>query len=176
MMNSAFARAAAHTTAMKKKQELDLFGDPVPKNWGRRGRPQHVATRKNCNRVVMLLAMRWDNARIAKALSITEPTLKKHYERELASRENERYRLQAVHMERLWEQVQAGNVSAMREWRTLMDKVESEEAERNFLESENLPPEPKRGKKEEAAYAATTAGEGTDWGNDLRGPGSRAVN
>ena len=26
---------------------FDLFGDPIPENWGKRGRPQHIPTLKN---------------------------------------------------------------------------------------------------------------------------------
>jgi len=63
---------------------LDVFGDPIPEGWGKRGRPQHVATQQNRNKVTMLLlALGWNNRRIAKSLSIAPPTLRKNYFREL---------------------------------------------------------------------------------------------
>jgi hypothetical protein len=46
------------------KHNLDLFGDPVPPNHGRRSRPAHIATRENRNKVLMLLALGWTNGRI----------------------------------------------------------------------------------------------------------------
>jgi DNA-binding NarL/FixJ family response regulator len=50
---------------------LDLFGDPVPANWGQRGRPEHIPTQQNRNRVSMLVALGWSNKRIAAALFVT---------------------------------------------------------------------------------------------------------
>jgi hypothetical protein len=38
---------------------FDIFGDPMPANWGQRGRPQHVPTQQNRNKVSMLLALGW---------------------------------------------------------------------------------------------------------------------
>jgi hypothetical protein len=51
-------------------RNLDLFGDPVPPNHGRRGRPAHIATRENHNKVLLLLALGWTNQRIGAALAI----------------------------------------------------------------------------------------------------------
>src|SRR3546814_7910249 len=64
---------------------------------------------------MMLLAMGWTNVRIAAALAITPPTLRKNYFRELKVREEALHRMKAAHMEMLWEQAKAGNVSAMKE-------------------------------------------------------------
>ncbi len=91
---------------------FDLFGDPVPSNWGGRGRPEHIPTQQNRNRVSMLVALGWSNARIAAALYVTQPTLRKHYFSELKFREVARDRLEAGVAMKLWEGVQAGNVSA----------------------------------------------------------------
>lgn len=76
-------------------QIFDLFGDPVPSNWGERGRPEHVPSQQNRNRVSLLVALGWSNARIASALFITQPTLRKHYFSELKYREVSRDRLVA---------------------------------------------------------------------------------
>src|SRR5207248_11126202 len=93
-------------------QTFDLFGDPVPENWGKRGRPQHVATQENRNKVSMLLAFGWNNERIARSLHITPPSLRKHYFSELRYRNETRDRLDAALAMTLWRQVEGGNVSA----------------------------------------------------------------
>ena len=55
---------------------IDLFGDPVPANRGRSGRPQHIATAAKCNKVRMLLPLGRSNERIANGLSIARPALR----------------------------------------------------------------------------------------------------
>ena len=150
---------------------FDLFGDPVDENHGKRGRPSHKATAQNRNKVMLLLAMGWSDENISAALCISKPTLNKHYFRELKARDVARLRLKATHMEMLWVQAKSGSVPAIKEFRKLMDQVETEEAEREFLgkglPSQNQLKPPKLGKKEEAARVANSAGQGTDWGNDL---------
>lgn len=101
-------------------QILDLFGDPVPSNWGQRGRPEHVASQQNRNRVSMLVAAGWSNSRIAASLYITVPTLRKHYFSELKYRDVARDRLTANTMTKLWELFMAGNVAAGKEFRDVM--------------------------------------------------------
>ena len=133
-------------------QTFDLFGDPVPENWGRRGRPAHIATQENRNKVNMLLAFGWSNERIAKALHVTPPTLAKHYFSVLRYRDEARDRLDATLAMTLWKQVEAGNVSALREFRDLM--------EHNDLmlfggqRSTPAPKPPKLGKKDQQAADA----------------------
>ena len=58
---------------------FDLLGDPVGPHHGRRGRPQHVATLRNLSIVSELERRGATKAEMAKALSITKPTLMKHY-------------------------------------------------------------------------------------------------
>ncbi len=84
---------------------LDLFGDPIPQGWGKRGRPQHIATQKNCNKVTMLVALGWNNERIAHSLGITPPTLRRNYFRQLKFRAEQRDRLDAAVAMRLWEEL-----------------------------------------------------------------------
>lgn len=60
------------------EQFYDLFGDPVPANRGR-GRPAHVPTMENRSLVRHLVEIGWTKVRIAAALRITKPTLRKHY-------------------------------------------------------------------------------------------------
>ena len=85
----------------------DIFGDPIsdrPKG----GRPQHVATPANRDKVTMLLAFGWTNERIARALHITTPTLRARYRSELRYREEARDRLEATLTMTLWRQVENG--------------------------------------------------------------------
>ena len=87
----------------EKLTVYDLFGDPIPANWGERGRPAHIPTQQN--RVSMLVALGWTNPRIAAALYITLPTLRKHYFSELKFREVARDRLMTGVAMKLWEGV-----------------------------------------------------------------------
>jgi hypothetical protein len=103
-------------------QIFDLFGDPVPENWGKRGRPAHIATLENRNKVAMLLAFGWNNERIVRALQITAPTLRKNYFRELKFRDEQRDRMDASLAMHLWKQVEGGNVAAMKEFRALVER------------------------------------------------------
>ncbi len=135
---------------------FDLFGDPVPANWGQRGRPEHVASQQNRNRVSLLVALGWGNARIAAALFITVPTLRKHYFSELKFRDTARDRLVAGIGMKLMEQVNAGNVAAMKELQKFVERNDL------MLYGQAAPPKPKAkedkpaklGKKEAALIAA----------------------
>jgi hypothetical protein len=140
---------------------FDLFGDPVPENFGGRGRPQHIPTRENRNKVMMLLAFGWNDERIARSLSITAPTFRKHYFSERKFRGEQRDRMDAALAMKLWQQVEAGNVAAMREFRSLV--------ERNDLMLYGQPrpaeaKEPRLGKKEAALAAAQRPDTGTALG------------
>lgn len=134
------------------EQILDLFGEPVPANWGMRGRPEHVASQQNRNRVSMLVALGWSNKRIAAALFVTLPTLRKHYFSELKFRAVARDRLDASLATKLWDLFLAGNVAAGKEFRKLVERNDL------MLYGQNAPPEqsdkptkePKLGKKEQA--------------------------
>ncbi|WP_316234647.1 hypothetical protein [Bradyrhizobium sp. SZCCHNR1020] len=111
---------------------FDLFGDPVPANWGQRGRPEHIPTQQNRNRVSMLVALGWSNSRIAAALYVTVPTLRKHYFSELKFREVARDRLEAGIAMKLWDGVQAGSVPAIKEFRSFLDRNDRMEIERTM--------------------------------------------
>ena len=101
---------------------IDLFGDPIPANWGKPGRPEHVPSQQNRNKVSMLVALGWSNARIAGALFVTVPTLRKHYFSELHYRAVARDRLDASLAMTLWQEVQKGNVGAVREFNRFIER------------------------------------------------------
>lgn len=50
---------------------FDLLGDSILENFGCRGRPPHLPTEENRNKVRLLLAFGWTTPRIAQALRIT---------------------------------------------------------------------------------------------------------
>lgn len=142
---------------------FDLFGDPVPDNWGRRGRPEHIATQKNRNKVILLLAMGWSNERIARALAITAPTLRKSYRAELHRRAEARDRMDASLMMRCWELIDQGNVGAMKEFSRLLERNDL------MLYGQTVPGEKsvkpaKLGKKDQAIVDARTPDIGTTLG------------
>ncbi|ODM71792.1 hypothetical protein [Bradyrhizobium elkanii] len=111
---------------------FDLFGDPVPANWGQRGRPEHIPTQQNRNRVSMLVALGWSNPRIAAAMLVTLPTLRKHYFSELKYRDVARDRLNANLATKLWSLFMDGNVAAGKEFRKFMDVNDRMELERSM--------------------------------------------
>ena len=145
------------------KPPVDLFGEAVPANWGQRGRPEHIASQHNRHRVTMMLALGWSNERIAAALYITIPTLRKHYTSELKFREVARDRLNATMATKLWYLFMAeNNVAACKEFRALV--------ERNDLMLYGVREKPRQekprkvGKKEAAALAAQNPDVGTTLG------------
>jgi len=149
-------------------EKFDLFGDLVPENFGRRGRPQHIATQEKRNKVIMLLAFGWNNERIASALGISEPTLRKFYFRELRFRLEMRDRLDARIAEKLMEGVSSGNISAIREFRRLLERNDIMTPPGSMRPEAKKTKPPKPGKKEIMALAARTGHEGTEWEGLLR--------
>jgi hypothetical protein len=92
-----------------------LFGwDHLVKPEGR-GRPAHQRTAEKANKVKLLLALGWSTERIANALNITAPTLRRHYFSELKIRAMARDAMEAERFAMLWQAASAGNVGAMKE-------------------------------------------------------------
>lgn len=143
---------------------FDLFGDPVPANWGERGRPEHIASQQNRNKVSMLVAFGWSNARIAAAMFVTQPTLRKHYFSELRFRAVARDRLDAGLAMKLWDQVQEGNVGAIKEFRKLLERNDLMLYGQTSRPSDSPVKKLKLGKKESALLAAQQPDIGTPLG------------
>lgn len=130
------------------EQRFDLFGDPIPDNWGKRGRPQHIATTENINKVTMLVALGWNNERVATALDITLPTLRKHYFSLIKRlRETARDRLDAAFAMHIWKEVQTGSVAAMRMWQLFLDRNDAMRAEADLGAPDEKPEIGRVGKK-----------------------------
>ena len=111
---------------------------------------------------MMLLAFFFKNEGIANALHVTAPTLRKHYFRELKSREEMRDRLDAARAMRLWTEAERGNVAAMREFGKLMERNDL------MLYGQTVQPRARKsdkpGKKEAALIAAHKPDIGTPLG------------
>ena len=65
---------------------FDQLSDPIPENWGKRGRPPDTPTERNRNKIRLLLALSWANRRVARALRTAGKTLSKHYFRDALAR------------------------------------------------------------------------------------------
>jgi hypothetical protein len=94
----------------------NLFGDLLPPNWGQRGRPQHVRTDENASKIMHALAQGWTDKRIAAALGISVPTMKRYYFSLLRMRDVARDRVELAGLQRLWVLGHEGNTAAMKEY------------------------------------------------------------
>lgn len=155
-----------------QEQEFDLFGDPVTRSDGRRGRPKHVATQENRNKVIALLALGWSNERIAGALHVSQPTLRRYYFSELKARDIQRDRLDAHRVMLALDQANKGNVGAMRLLDQLIVKNDLALTTGRLNEAQRKPSsrDEALGKKAQAKLSAKEAATSNDpdgWGDDL---------
>lgn len=134
-------------------QEFDLLGDPIPEGFGRRGRPPHLVTDEKRRLVIMLLAFDWTMERIAAALSISPPTLRKNYLRELRAKAEARARTEAMLIGALGREAEAGNVSAIDKYFKRLDKHDLAQLADEVTHRGSKGPRP--GKKEQTQQAAT---------------------
>lgn len=117
---------------------------------------------------------------IARVMGIDPDTLVQYYEAELTLGAERKF---AEAQKLLWKSARKGNVSAQKQLVALGEKsiadqilrkdAPKEEVAQAEEHSPNGTPSGYRGKKEMAREAAMTAGQGTDWGNDLLPPGTR---
>ncbi|RKQ70134.1 hypothetical protein BCL74_2074 [Oceanibaculum indicum] len=113
--------------------------------------------------VKMAVAMKIAEPKIAAQLGICQNTLRKHFSEEL---EFGRLRKTMENLMRLDKAAKGGNVSAMK---YIDAKIAA--ANRASDEGDHVPPKgEKMGKKEQAARDAETAGQDTEWGDDLMPP------
>jgi len=146
--------------------DLDLLGDPIPEGHGRRGRPAHIPTDENRRKVIILAAFDKNEEQIAAALSISPPTLRKHYLRELRSRLEARQRLEGKLLTALVAEVDKGNVSAIDKMFKRLDRHDL--ATGHFAQAPREKKKPKLGKKEQAVVDAADASKEGKWGSLLR--------
>lgn len=148
-------------------QEFDLLGDPIPPA-PERGRPVHEVTPRKIKFVLACVAANWTHEEIAAGIGVSPPTLRKHYFREL---QGGKAMVRATLLVKLQEQIDRGNVSAMRLAHQILTKADLEGGAR-----QRAPAPPKRGKREIAKDEALHAHEASDWGNDLAPIPSRVLN
>jgi hypothetical protein len=126
----------------------------------KRGRPEHVRTRRNASLAALLFAMGRDVAEVAKALGITQPTLRKHYFSEVQQRDVMLLKLEGDVLLKLFEAAETGNVGAMKELMARADKA-GLQLLAGSVTKRGKKAEPKAkpvGKKEEQAAAAKGVG------------------
>jgi predicted transcriptional regulator len=148
---------------------FDLLGDPIPEGWGKRGRPPHTPDDKKRLKVKLLRAIGRTNDEIAAALGITEKTLRKHYFRELGSRDEAKFQVEGTRLLKLYEGVEEGKIAAIKELGKILDKAElADNAFAKRAAAIGKPKkEPKLGKKDQAVKDAQTP--------DLETPLGRAM-
>lgn len=146
---------------------FDLWGNPVRPGFGRKGRPPVEVTERMTCKVKLLLALGWSNERIANAVGIARSTLERHFPAALRQRVKMRDRMEARRFELAWAAAEAGNVAAMRELGRMIERNDLVYADA-ALRAAGEAPERRLGKKDAAVEAALNAGQGGDWGDDLR--------
>ena len=140
-------------------EDTDLFGLPLLAERGK-GRPAHVWTLENSNKINLLFACGYKPAQVAKVLGITKPTFYKHYFNEISRAGLAPLMLKAKQLQRLNEAASAGNVTAEKAL-TLMVHAEQVRTiaaritERTTPADRNVAPV---GKKAAAVHAARRLG------------------
>lgn len=146
----------------------DLFGNfrPVP---GGRGRPKHIPDDDSIGRVQLGLALGWSNERISNALSISLPTFRKAYKRELSQRLLARDQLDLRRFQIVWEQLSKGNIAASKELSRLIERNDLMVYGQTIKphtpdKAEKKAKDKKLGKKEQAAHDAVHPDTGSELG------------
>lgn len=101
---------------------VDLFGDPIQPRREGRGRPEHVWSRENSNKVLLAFARGCSEKEAALAIGVSVPTLRKHYFSERAQREAAALRFEMVQLSRLNESAKGGSVAAEKELARRLEK------------------------------------------------------
>jgi hypothetical protein len=123
--------------SQENSDQACLFGWPAMPWKGARGRPPHVPTEENINKVKLLMALDWTAERIANALGISQPTLRRHYLSVLKLRALARDALDARRAELLWQQVEKGNVGAMKQFGQMVEEADRKSMSRKVAAAED---------------------------------------
>lgn len=134
--------------------EVDLFGDPVLPRAEGRGRPEHVWSRENSDKVLLAFARRLSVKEAATAIGVSVPTLRKHYFAEVAKRDAATLRFEMVQLHRLNEKAKTGSVAAEKELGKRLEKAKLDQLA-DKVSNHARPPKPvPLGKKAMAAQDA----------------------
>lgn len=138
---------------------LDLFGQPVRQRREGRGRPEHVWSLQNSQKINLLFACGRDIKDVAAAVGLSVPTLRKHYFSECEGRRHAAIRMRALQLSRLNAEADKGNVAAEK---ALAGMIQSEQvravSDQVVARGRSVRPDPKPeplGKKAAAKAAAT---------------------
>lgn len=137
---------------------FDLLGDPIMEAETKRGRPPHVPTDEKRRTIIQLLAFGWTVEKIAAALAITPPTLRKNYFRELKTKTEARFRVEAKLISALMSEAEAGNVAAIDKYFKRLDKHDLDDLAERVKTRGQPEAEPTRGKKQQQKEAAGKVG------------------
>lgn len=102
---------------------------------------------------------------VARALGIDDDTLRKHFAEEIATGAAKR-RLQVVNA--VFDGVREGNASLIRKAEEMTRAAAAQAGIRDPLDQPTASGVDRRGKKEIRRDEAATAGEGSEWGEDLK--------
>lgn len=158
--------------------EIDLFGDPVLARGEGRGRPAHVWSRENSNRVLLAFVRGLSCKDAAILVGIDVKTLRKHYFRECEQRATAKLRMEMRQLERLNAQAEQGNVGAEKELAKRIEVLRMRDASaKEFGKPSGRKPKVEQplGKKQQRLLDAHMAGAGDeDWGDLLPLAGEQA--
>lgn len=143
---------------------FDLFGHPVPANLGSAGRNEHAACPEIARKIRVLLLSGWTLQRIAEQVGLSAPTLRKHYFQN--GKVNRRHAVEMAAAEqrarcllKLDEQVEAGNVGAIKQMVKVIDERERDLLREGLAggKQEKAPKALSKGKKDQMQADAESA-------------------
>ena len=118
---------------------------------------------------MMLVAFGYKNHEIAAAVGISQPTLRRHYFQLLDQRRIAGLILKAKHFEAVYTKAIDDRDSTMlKELGKMISQHDLAEVAAKFGQKNAATGRTKLGKKQVAQVEAETAGEGSDWGDDLQ--------
>lgn len=110
---------------------LDLFGEDIPSNRGKRGRPAHARTVENARKIQIAAALGHSEDDCAGMLGITMPTLRKHYFFELEGFRRARMNMRMKIAAALVAEIEKGNVAAGKELLKQIDRGDALQADKS---------------------------------------------
>jgi hypothetical protein len=138
---------------------VDLFGDAVASRCAGPGRPEHVWTIENSNKVLLAFARGRSPKDAATAIGVSVPTLRKHYSSEVAQREAAALRMEATQLSRLNDAAARGSVPAEKQLMKELQKGRLDALASKVAGRDARPLKaPPLGKKEQAKASAKAVG------------------
>lgn len=148
---------------------VDLFGDPLLPLKETRGRKAHRRCREVAEKVAILSATGSKVAQIARRVGLSDKTLTKYYSREL---EHGGTLARQLLVEAQFAKALDGNTAAFKAIKDELARGDTEafSAAQRSERTPRLRAERPLGKKDQQRLDAGSAGEDSDWGEDLKAP------